>query len=472
MKTLSVLGALLCCALLAGCGDEDNAAARAVKPEPSARSWKPWVLSSPGEIAVAPPPRAGSAAAARDDRVLRETVRARTPAQQERLRRAELQPVVQPWLGRAMALVSQREKNPPAASRAYGLVSVAMYDAAVAAYHWMYRYDRKAPDADAALPVSRDPSYPSDHAAIAGAASRVLAYLYPEVPAARFDLAADDAAQDRVLAGVSRPSDVEAGLKLGRAVGERIIAHAKRDGSTRKWDGKRPRGEGHWEPPPGSLARPVEPLAGTWGTWVLKQGDQLRPGPPPAYRSAKFRAEATEVANIGKTLTAEQKRIALFWSGGQGTPLPPGVWNQVMFRYVRAKQLSVPRLTRVFALLNVAMADAGVASWDAKFAYWNLRPINVIRSLGIDRDWKPLLDTPFFPAYVSGHATYSAAAGEVLAHLFPEDAKLWREKADEAAISRLYGGIHYRSDSVVGARMGREIGHLTVRHAETDGAES
>jgi hypothetical protein len=265
---------------------------------------------------------------------------------------------------------------------------------------------------------------------------------------------------------------VEAGLKLGRAVGERIVAHARRDGSTRRWDGQRPRGRGHWEPPPGSLARPVEPLAGTWGTWVLRSGSQLRPGPPPKFGSAKFRAEATAVARTGETLTPEQKRIARFWAGGQGTPLPPGVWNQVMFGYVRDKRLSVARQTRVFALLNVAMADAGVASWDAKFTYWSPRPENAIRDLHIRRGWKPLLDTPFFPAYVSGHATYSAAAGEVLAHLFPHDAKLWRSKAAEAGISRIYGGIHYPSDNVAGARIGRRIGRLTVRHAERDGAES
>ena len=91
--------------------------------------------------------------------------------------------------------------------------------------------------------------------------------------------------------------------------------------------------------------------------------------------------------------------------------------------------------------------------------------------LGIAKNWKPLLDTPFFPAYVSGHATYSGAAGEVLAYLFPSDAKLWRAKAAEAGISRLYGGIHYRADNVVGQRMGRAIGRLAVQHAEQDGAE-
>jgi hypothetical protein len=469
-----VLWILLLAVLLAGgCGGSDDGPSRApaADAEPTAGTWKTWVLDSPSQIAVPPPPTADSAAAAADVRALDAAVKGRTADVEKQVREQNTQSVVEPWLGRAMALVSQREKNPPAASRSYGLVAVAMHDAAIAAYHWMYRYNRKAPERDPLVTPGTDPSYPSAGAAIAGAASRVLSYLYPEVPQARFDQDADDAARLRVAAGTAYPSDAEAGLALGRAVGERVVAHARHDGSTRVWNGKRPRGRGFWEPPPGSLARPVEPLAGTWETWVLRNGRQLRPGPPPAYGSAKFRAEATELVRMSEHLTPEQERIAKFWAGGQGTPLPPGVWNQVMFSYVRDKHLSIPLQTRVFALLNVAMADAGVASWDAKYAYWNLRPENVIRDLGIKQGWKPLLDTPFFPAYVSGHATYSGAAGEVLAHLFPSDAKLWRAKAGEAGISRLYGGIHYRSDNVVGQRMGREIGRLVVKRAERDGAE-
>lgn len=454
------------------CGAADRpVAVAAPDAEPTAGAWKTWVLKSPSEVPVAPPPQADSAAAARDVRELNAAVAARTAAQEKLAREQATQSVVEPWLGRAMLLVSQREKNPPAASRAYALVAVAMHDAALAAYHWMYRYNRKAPQRDPVVTAGSDPSYPSAGAAIAGAASRVLSYLYPEVPQARYDQDADDAARLRVVAGTAYPSDASAGLELGRAIGERVVAGARRDGSDREWDGKRPRGRGYWEPPPGSLARPVEPLAGTWDTWILRNGRQLRPGPPPAYDSAKFRAEATEVVRMSEKLTAEQKRIARFWAGGQGTPLPPGVWNQVMFAYVRDERLSIPLQTRVFALLNVAMHDAGVAAWDAKYAYWNLRPENVVGELGIKKNWKPLLDTPFFPAYVSGHSTYSGAAGEVLAHLFPSDAKLWQSKADEAGISRLYGGIHYRSDNVAGLRMGRQIGRLVVRHAERDGAE-
>ncbi len=466
--------ALACAAIIAlgGCGGSDDAADAGAKAEPTAGAWTPWVLSSGADVEVAPPPRAGSAVARRDEQALRSATRNRTPAT-ERLARAQAaETAVEPWMSQALQFVAERVKNPPVSSRAYGLVSIAMHDAAIAAWHWKYRYRRSAPSQDPLVPRPADPSYPSEHAAIAGAASRVLEYLFPEAPKARLEIQAEDAAQLRVAAGVSYPSDAKAGLQLGHDVAQRVIAVAKRDGSQRVWDGKRPRGRGFWEPPPGSLARPVEPLAGTWKTWILRNGRQLRPPPPPAFGSAKFRAEAREVIRIGANLTAEQKRIATFWAGGQGTPLPAGVWDQVMLAYVPEQKLSVPRQTRVFALLNAAMDDAGIASWDAKFTYWNPRPMNAIRDLGLDRRWEPYLDTPFFPAYVSGHSTYSGAAGEVLAHLFPADAKLWRAKAQEAGISRLYGGIHYRADNVFGLRMGRDIGRLAVRRAERDGAES
>ena len=131
----------------------------------------------------------------------------------------------------------------------------------------------------------------------------------------------------------------------------------------------------------------------------------------------------------------------------------------------------MPKATRVFALLNVAQADAGVAAWDTKYAYWFPRPENGIRDLGLDRRWKPYLATPFFPAYVSGHATYSAAAGEVLAHLFPADSTFWRARGRGAATSRVLGGIHWPIDGVEGRRIGLELGRLVVERAKRDGAE-
>ena len=475
-RAFAPAAALLLSALaLAACGGTDEERVGAPPAEPSAGTWRPWALSSSDQVGVPPPPRRGSPADRAEAARLRALSRRRTPQQERAIRRwNEGSPVV-PWIEQALALQAHRlsQKDPPAACRAYALVSVAMHDAAVAASRAKYRYRRSAPQADdALLDPGSEPGYPSEHAAVAGAASRALAYAYAEEPAARFEAMAEEAARSRVLAGANFPSDVEAGLALGRAVGDAVVARAKRDRFGLKWDGKRPpHSPRYWEPPPESVALPVRPTAGRKRTWVLRSGDQLRPPPPPRYGSRAFLAEAREVVDVSRKLTPEQKKMAKIWAGGEGTPLPPGLWNRVVLAYVREKELSVPRAARAFALLNVAMDDAGVAVWDAKYAYWSPRPVNAIRDLGLDRHWEPYIPTPFFPSYVSGHSAFSGAAAEVLAHVFPERAAQFRAKAEEAAMSRLYGGIHFRSDNEVGLRMGREIGRLVVERAKRDGAE-
>jgi hypothetical protein len=462
---LLVLGAT------AGCGSSDDDQPAGPRAEPAAGEWRTWVLSSPSEIRVPPPPTPGSAAARRDEQQLRKARDERTASEERAEREFGVNPAVAPWMNRAMKFVAQRPKDPPAASRAYGLVAVAMADAVTAAWYWKYRYNRAAPEGRSSVSRAPDPAYPSEQAAIAGAASRVLEYAFPKQPKARLEEQAEDAARSRVTSGATLPSDAKAGLELGREVGARVIAYARRDGFTRKWDGKRPRGFGYWAPPPGSEADPVQPLAGTWRTWVMKNGKQFRAPKPPKLDSPQIRAEGHRLVRIRENLTPRQKRIATFWAGGEGTALPPGIWNQVMIRYLGKRDLSTPASARVFALLNVAQADAGVASWDTKFAYWFPRPQNGIRDLGIDRSWTPYLATPFFPAYVSGHSTYSGAAGEVLAHLFPDDARFWRARAREAGFSRLLGGIHWPIDDREGNRMGIKIGRLVVERAKKDGAE-
>lgn len=448
--------------------------AGAPHPEPRAGSWKTWVVS-PAKVRVPPPPT-GAAAEAEADELSKLASQPATTVTQS-VRRWAKDPITKPWADLNLELVAFGVKDPPRASRAYALTSVAMYDALVATWHWKYVYDRKPPRVRASIsPPGPDPSYPSEHAAVAGAASRVLAHLFPDQPAARFDHLAEEAATSRVLAGANYRSDVEAGLELGRAVGEAVVARARTDGADRPWDGKRPpgigRGPAHWEPPPGTVVPPTAPLAGTWRTWVLASGDQLRPPPPPAYGTPELTAAAREVMDVKAALTPEQERIARFWAGGQGTSLPPGLWIEVAFVYARASHLTAPRAARALALLAVAEADAGVAVWDAKYAYWSPRPVNAIRALGLDAAWVPLLATPPFPSYVSGHAGYSGAASEVLAYLFPDSAKDFRAKAEEAALSRLFSGIHYRFDNDAGLDLGRQVGRLVVDRAETDGSGS
>ena len=471
---VALLAAVLLAPALASCGDADDTAQGAAGAEPTAGSWKPWVLKSGDEIAVDAPPAEGSAAAKKDAAELAAAVKARTPRQERIARRYSAAPVTEGWLGQTMELVSRRPKDPPSSSRSYSYVSAAMEDAVIAAYHAKYKYDRKAPAGASSVESSPDPSYPSEHAAIAGAASRVIAYLYPEYPKARLDERAEDIAQARVAAGANYPSDVAAGLALGRAVADRVIQKAKADGfDDLKWDGKRPHGPEHWEPPPGSTGEPIEPLAGTAKTWLLDPVDRFQPPAPPKYGTAAFKANAEDVMRVKENLTAEQKKTAKFWEAGPGTALPAGVWNKVVIAYARRKKLSVPEQTRLFAMLNIAMADAGSACWNAKYqtGWWDPRPVNAIRDLGLDPNWEPYLGTPLFPSYPSGTSNYSGAAGEVLAHLFPDDAKMWRARAVEAGMSRLWGGVHWRIDVEQGLKMGREVAGLVVARAKQDGAE-
>lgn len=472
--TIAAIGAVISFGAGAGCGGSDDEADRPAA-EPRAGTWKTWVLESSSQVPVVPPPKEGSAAAKRDAEQLKAAMDGRTAAEQSTARLFAANPAVKPWLEENMRLVSYEAKDVPASSRAYSYTSVAMYDAVVAALHWKYVYRRRAPDGDTIVPRSPDPSYPSEHAAIAGAASRVLAYLYPEYPKARLDERAEDAANSLVAAGAIYPSDAKAGLELGRQVAVRVIANAKKDGySTVKWNGRRPSGPEHWEPPPGSLGRPNRPTAARWKTWVLDPVSRFRPRPPAKYGSEEFLANARDVMRVKERLTPRQKQLADFWEGMEGTALPAGIWNQVVLQYIPDKNLSVPRQARTFALFNIALADAGGAVWDSKYltGWWDPRPINSIRDLGLDRRWTSHLSpTPLFPAYPSGTSGYSGAAGETLAYLFPRDAKFWRQRARDAGYSRLWGGVHWRPDIPAGLGIGRKVAGIVIERAKQDGAD-
>jgi membrane-associated phospholipid phosphatase len=170
-----------------------------------------------------------------------------------------------------------------------------------------------------------------------------------------------------------------------------------------------------------------------------------------------------EVYAVSQTLTDEQKRIAEYWADGAGTATPAGHWNLIAVDLLRAAAgWSTLRTARLFAALNTAQADAFIACWDAKYAYWSIRPISAIRRL-IDPSWLSYITTPPFPSYPSGHSTTSGAASTVLAAFFPAKARELAAKAEEAALSRLYGGIHFRSDNEAGLAVGRRIGRDALR---------
>ncbi|HET7490213.1 MAG TPA: hypothetical protein VFJ85_19975 [Acidimicrobiales bacterium] len=490
-RRLATLGlaAALVLPLLAACGSSSGARAAADGSEPTAGQWKTWVIGSPAKLAVPAPPKPGSAKAKADQAELKDLAGKRTAEVKAMVQKFNGPLPTKPWTDTELDLVSKSAKNPPLSSRNYALLHVAMNDAVTAAWYWKYKYKVDPPDvnSDTMIGPGPDPSYPSAHATIAGAAARVLAYLYPNLASqAKMDALADQAADSRVYAGVNTRSEVEAGLELGHKVADLVIARAKTDGSDKKWDGTRPPGIGHgpafWEPPPGAdpSSPPTEPLAGTWKTWVMTSGSQFRAPPPPAYGSPEYIAEAKQVADGKDHLTPEQLQAVHFYAGLAGTPLPAGIvadtsqgdiLKAVNGDLVDGQRLTLPRAVRAMALVTVALADAGVASWDTKFTYWMPRPENAIHDLGIDKNFKPVIDTPRFPAYVSGSSTYAGAVQQVMTYLFPSHAAEFKQRAETQAESRIWAGIHFPMDEA-GLTMGRKVGDLVVTRAKGDGADS
>jgi hypothetical protein len=163
--------------------------------------------------------------------------------------------------------------------------------------------------------------------------------------------------------------------------------------------------------------------------------------------------------------TRDRIKIVHFWGDGAGTYTPPGHWNAIACRDFISLKISEARWARNLALLNMSMFDAAICCWDAKYYYFSPRPSQM------DPNCKTLTGLPNFPAYTSGHSTFSGAAATILGHIVPSRLDDYMAMADEASKSRLYGAIHYRSDIEVGMQMGKAIGQKAITRAKTDGAE-
>jgi membrane-associated phospholipid phosphatase len=444
-------------------------ATRAAPDVASPGAWRTWLLTSGDELR---PPEPSPVAASEMDE-LRDLQARRTAATAATVARWASGPAVLPWTDLALDLIRVHRPSPVRAARALALLHTALHDATVAAWDAKAAYPRAAPwEADDQLTVlgrmdPRVPSYPSEHAAVAATAATVLAYLFPDEPAEGLAALAEEAATSRLWAGANFPRDVTDGQVLGRLVGERAVARGKADGSEAAWDGiGRPTGAGTWQPtPPGYVQQPLDPLAGTWVPWVLASGDALRPPPPPAYRSPSWQAELAAVQEAVDHRTPEQEQMIRFWAGTPGTATPAGLWTEIARDLVVRDGLDLPHAARVFALATVAMADAAICCWDAKYTYWTARPITADPALDV------LIPTPPFPSYTSGHASMSGAAATVLGHLFPEEATALAARAEEAMSSRLWAGIHFPIDCEMGAIGGQQVGRLVAARARADGTE-
>jgi hypothetical protein len=370
--------------------------------------------------------------------------------------------------------------NPPYAARAYSYVAVAQYEALKAAWYYKYQYNRASPykvdpTIKSLMPTTNTPSYPSEDAVEAGVNAVLLPLLFP-TNATEITQKVNEQEQSALLSGRASPSDIAAGEVLGRAVASVFVARAGSDGmkaavgNATIWqalvDGAKARGEIPWVSQETPARPPMLPLFGQVKGWMMSPTDFVneRPGPPPSTSSAQMKTETAEVLNTVANLTRDQQATVYKWADGVSTVTPPGHWNTIAVPYVTAAQMSEVRAARTFALLNMALHDAAVGCWEAKYYYFNPRPSQ------LDPNIKVQTGLPNFPAYVSGHSDFSAAGADVLSYLFPSGASDFSAMVQEAAMSRLYAGIHYRSDITAGMAHGQRIGDYTVRFAKTDGA--
>jgi hypothetical protein len=323
-------------------------------------------------------------------------------------------------------------------TRMLAYLSLAQYNAGVAAK----RDQRRGGDA-------------SRSGAIAGASVTVLSAFFP--------LQADafEAKLREQQAGCrwrdERHADFEAGVVLGRNVGSTILASAATDGFTPSNEGVTvPVCPGCWFSAPGIL--PLFPRLGEMRPFFLTSGRQFRPGPPPAFGTARFLNALAEVRRFSDTRTPEQDAAAKFWAAPNGFTVIPTYNYQIASEQILRYHLDDLRAAHVFALMGMASMDAFVACHDAKYTYWLIRPSQADPAITLS------VPLPNFPAYPSNHSCITSAAMAVLAHAFPNDRRRLNGLADAAGISRVHGGIHYRFDNEAGLALGRRVAAYAIAH--------
>jgi hypothetical protein len=354
------------------------------------------------------------------------------------------------------------------ASRILAMMHTAMYDAVMAfegGYTSYYVSD---------LP----PEGASQRAAAAAAAYHVLYTMYtPDDQRATIQ-----ALYDEHLAQIDDGQGKNDGIDFGQNVAQAIMMLRSTDGAMHAMMVAHPDGT---EPGEWRRTGSGEPMAPGWGEvtpWAMISGDQFDQGGPPALNSPEYTAAYNEVLEFGGkdslTRTVEQSHLAMFWN-----PHVPAKWNSLARDIAQREQLSLTDSARLFALLSVTLGDTAISGWNMKYKYSFWRPVTAIQLGDEDTNdltdgdplWEPYLMTPPFPEYVSGHSLTCAAAATVLARYLGTDDynfelrtmgipeprtfnSLW-QAAEEAGISRIYGGIHFQFANEDGLTAGAALGN-------------
>lgn len=322
------------------------------------------------------------------------------------------------------------------------------------------------------------------------AAYTVLANIYP-AQKATFDAALPGSLADIASAAAAEHSmSIRRGIEWGESVANQILAVRAKDGA----DSVLPAytgdtGPGQWRPTPPAFAPGVGLAYATVTPWVMTSASQFRPGPPPALTGPIYTGDFNEVKTMGSitstTRTADETLYAQFWAGASVT----WFWERVAISLAGRRGYSLIEEARLLAVLSIAMADATIATFDAKYTYSFWRPETAIRSADTDGNpatdtdpvWTPLIVTPAHPEYPSAHSIISSAATTVLAHFFGENTSFnvdasslpgvtrsftsFSSATAEIKNARVFGGIHYRNSCNVGQAIGDLLGAYVLEHA-------
>jgi PAP2 superfamily len=385
------------------------------------------------------------------------------------------------WNQVALEAIAADKTAPPKAECNLALLSTTVFDVVndITRVYQPYSIDKIAP------------AHTSAAAAVDQAAYDVLVNCYPAQKAA-FDTA--------LLTSLGQVADGKSktnGINFGNAIAEAMIGTRKNDGSATANTPFVPNNPdlntpGQWQPTAPKYAAPVLPGWGKVTPFIVPSVADYLPPAPPALTSQQYTTDFNQVASLGSatstTRTADQTQIAQFWSDGAGTYTPPGHWNQIAQTIATKEHLSLLDSAKLFGVLNVAMTDAGISCWNTKYTYDFWRPITAIQKADIDGNpnttadpnWKPLLATPPFPEYISGHSSFSGSAAAVLTGFFGENYAFsstslslpgvtrnftsFNQAAQEAGMSRIYGGIHFMFSNTTALEMGKSIGNYALTH--------
>jgi hypothetical protein len=340
------------------------------------------------------------------------------------------------WNKTGRELVVAHLAGPLEQSRVLAYLAVAQYNAVVAAED-----------------AKEGGTHASPAAAAAGASLVVLANFYPADAGALNDVLAEQRSAEP-WSGEQRKS-FAAGEAVGRAVGALVVAYAATDRVNQMAAPANPGGPGNWTG--------VNPIRGLIGarTFALTSDDQFRPAPPPAITSPEFLAALKEVRDISDADDPAQRAIAVLWS-----VRGPAYMNEVAARMIVDHQRSERDAARILAVANMANFDVMDACYDAKLAYYLIRPVQ------IDPLIKLRVGMPNHPSYPSGHSCTTSAFATVLADAFPTERDRLKAMVEEAGLARMYGGLHYRFDCLVGQQLGRDVAEWVMKTAAPNGHDA